>query len=554
MEQHVEPVQYLRALRQWWWVIVASVVVGVVLAVVVVPTSSTEYTATQTLLSLPTTDQNTSIPTLDQMAFLATRGEVPRLAAAKLAVNPASLVGKVTATADTVAGTLTIVATGGAPRETARVADAYANSLVKSIDDKAKSQFDSAVKAQQARVADVAAAIASLPAGPAGDVQRENLTQSLASETQSLSSLQGQGPATSGLQSVESAAATASGSGTSRKMRALIAAAVGLLIGTGLALLLTRFDTRLHSREAADEAFGYPIIGEIPILSRSESRKGPVVVHNDPDSPTAEAYRSLRSTLLLAPRSRRPAGELGANGALRWAAERTTDDHAHAIMVVSPGVGEGKSSCVANLAAAFGESGKRVIVLSCDLRRPAIDSYLAAPADAPGVTEVLADGKDLEAVVCATDVPGVQIVPSGRPIGNPGELLTHGEELLGAARLLADVVIVDTPPVLATDDMSAMIPLVDDVVIVCRSGSTGAEAARRSADRLNRLGAPIAGVVLVGAQSLPVVRGYYRAYVSKGAVHDARARNVPMDDPRDGDEADTADGTALPPESPPRGT
>ncbi len=205
---------------------------------------------------------------------------------------------------------------------------------------------------------------------------------------------------------------------------------------------------------------------------------------------------------------------------------RPADDHAHAVMVVSPSVGEGKSTCVANLAAAFGESGKRVIVLSCDLRRPAIDTYLGAPKDAPGVVEVLADGKDLAAVVCDTGIPNVRIVPSGRPISNPGELLTHGADLLGAARRMADIVVVDTPPVLATDDMSAMIPLVDDVVIVGRAGSTGTEAARRATERLTRLGAPIAGVVLVGAQSLPEVRGYYRAYVSKDA---ARSRPTPYE-------------------------
>ncbi len=200
-------------------------------------------------------------------------------------------------------------------------------------------------------------------------------------------------------------------------------------------------------------------------------------------------------------------------------------------MVVSPGVGEGKSTCAANLAAAFGESGKRVLVLSCDLRRPAIDAYLGAPPDAPGVSEVLADGKDLAAVVCDTNVPGVRIVPSGRPVSNPGELLTHGEDLLANARRLADVVIVDTPPVLATDDTSAMIPLVDDVVIICRAGSTGTEAARRTAERLNRLGAPVAGGVLVGAHSLPAVRGYYRAYVSKDAGARPRPAGVaPVDE------------------------
>jgi capsular exopolysaccharide synthesis family protein len=542
----VEPIQYLRALRQWWWVIIACTVVGVVLAVVVVPGSSNEYTASQTLLSVGSSsgDQSTSIPTLDQMSILVTRGEVPRLVTKELGTNPGALAA-VTATADSVGGTLTIEATGQNPNDTAAVANAYAKQLVASVDGKAKTEWDSQVATAQQRVEDDTARTAALPL-TATDAQRETLANQLSSDSQALSSLQGQGPPTSGLQSIESAVAVPSGSGTSRTMRALIAGVVGLLIGTGLALLLTRFDTRLHSREAVEDAFGFPVIGEVPIVSRAQNRKGTVTVHSDPDSPVAEAYRSLRSTLLLAPRSRRPAQEARTERAARGVPRRSADDHAHAIMVVSPGVGEGKSTCAANLAAAFGESGKRVLVLSCDLRRPAIDAYLGAPSDAPGISEVLADGKDLAAVICDTEIPGVRIVPSGRPVSNPGELLTHGEDLLANARRLADVVIVDTPPVLATDDTSAMIPRVDDVVIVCRAGSTGAEAARRTSERLNRLGAPVAGAVLVGAQSLPAVRGYYRAYVSKDAVG-ARPR-VAAVSPVDAEAALLDDGSSPRPD------
>ena len=485
--------------------------------------------------------QVSGIPSLDQMAILVTAGEVPRMVAAQLKTAPADLP-IVTATADSVGGTLTIEATGANPNQTAAAADAYAKQLIESIDGKAEEEWQAAVDKQEKRV-DGTSGRRRVPF-PLGDPQREHAPPNRSPRrTQALDTLEGAGPAKSGLQRLESAVAVASGSGTSKAKRALIAGAVGLLIGTGLALLLTRFDTRLHSREAADEAFGFPVIGEIPFMSRSQLRKGPVIVHDAPDSPPAEAYRSLRSTLLLAPRSRQSAGEVQADQVRRGAEARPADDHAQAVMVVSPGVGEGKSTCTANLAAAFGESGKRVIVLSCDLRRPAIDTYLGAPKDAPGVVEVLADGKDLAAVVCDTNIPNVRIVPSGRPISNPGELLTHGAALLGAARRMADIVVVDTPPVLATDDMSAMIPLVDDVVIVGRAGSTGTEAARHATERLNRLGAPIAGVVLVGAQSLPEVRGYYRAYVSKDSARSRPTPYQPVESgPAEGDPLDDAPG------------
>ncbi len=504
----MEPVQYLRALRQWWWVIAASVLVGVVLAVALIPGSTPEYTASQTLLQVSSSGEQGGVPTLEQMAFLVPRGDVLRAAALKLGVPPQQLAGRVTAVADPVGGTFTISAVGVNPTETAQVADAFASALISTVDDKAKEEYDDTL-AEAQRQAD--AAQQQYDAAPTSEVAQNTND----SAQQNLQTVRSQGPATSGLESVERARAAATGSGTSRTKRAAIAAAVGLLIGTGLALLLTRFDTRLHGREAVEEAFGFPVIGEIPLMSSRQLRRGKVVVHTHPDSPPAEAYRSLRSTLLLAPRGRRPAGDRGGRPRTVAYGVSPPAQGAHTVMVVSPGVGEGKSSCVANLAAAFAESGKRVLVLSCDLRRPALDTYLGVPERTPGVSEVLADGVPTASVVCHTSIPNVQIVPSGRPVSNPGEILTHGDVLLAAARLLADVVIVDTPPVLATDDMSAMVPLVDDVVIVCRAGATGTEAARRTAERLNRVGAPIAGIVLVGAQSLPAVRGYYRAYVSK---------------------------------------
>ena len=197
---------------------------------------------------------------------------MPAKVAAQLKTAPADLP-IVTATADSVGGTLTIEATGANPRETATVADAYAKQLVDSIDGKAEAEWQALVDKQQKRVDDVRAEIAALPVT---DPQRDTLTtETLASQQQALDSLEGAGPATSGLQKVDAAVAVASGSGTSKAKRALIAGAVGLLIGTGLALLLTRFDTRLHGREAADEAFGFPVIAEIPLMSPRSSARVP---------------------------------------------------------------------------------------------------------------------------------------------------------------------------------------------------------------------------------------------------------------------------------------
>jgi len=120
-------------------------------------------------------------------------------------------------------------------------------------------------------------------------------------------------------------------------------------------------------------------------------------------------------------------------------------------------------------------------------------------------------------------IPKVQVMASGRPVGNPGEVLTRGTKVLESARDSADVVLVDTAPILATDDASVLVARCDDVVVVCGAGRTTRTAARRTVERLTRLGASVAGVVLVRAEPYPTARAYYRAYVSKRGRRDKRA-------------------------------
>ena len=117
---------------------------------------------------------------------------------------------------------------------------------------------------------------------------------------------------------------------------------------------------------------------------------------------------------------------------------------------------------------------------------------------------------DLESVVRPTGVPGVSIVTSGAPVEHPGELLARGLDLVASARKLADIVIIDTAPLLATDDASVILPIVDDLVLVCKAGRTPIDAAVRTRELLARLEASVVGVVIIGADQLPSSRSYYR--------------------------------------------
>jgi len=166
--------------------------------------------------------------------------------------------------------------------------------------------------------------------------------------------------------------------------------------------------------------------------------------------------------------------------------------------VTSPGPADGKTFVAANLAAAFKELGKRVLVLSADLRKPSIHRQFGVPV-APGLADALADSNGRVVVdALPTKVESVRLVPSGRADGNPGELLASPRmtRVLEAARRMADVAVLDTSPILVGSDVAPLLTKVDAVVLVARANRTRAELAQRAGDVLRRLDAPVVGIAL----------------------------------------------------------
>jgi len=296
-----------------------------------------------------------------------------------------------------------------------------------------------------------------------------------------------------------------------------IAGFVGLLIGVGLALTLAHFDTRLRTKEAAEAAYGVPVLAEVPLLARRRRRARAIVALTEPFSLAAESYRGLRTSLLLGRAAHQGPGTSRRRGRARGSEQpREVPSHgSRVVLVTSATADEGKTTTAANLAAVFAEGGDAVVVVNCDLRRPALHEVFGLPEE-PGLSDVLHrdDGVRLTDAIQPTSVPGVQVITSGHPVANPGELLARGAEVVAAVREFADVVIIDTAPVLAASDVSALIPFVDDVVLVCRMGRTSTESARRTIELLGRLAAPVRGVTLIGS-TVPAARSYYSDYARR---------------------------------------
>jgi capsular exopolysaccharide synthesis family protein len=171
----------------------------------------------------------------------------------------------------------------------------------------------------------------------------------------------------------------------------------------------------------------------------------------------------------------------------------------HVILVVSPSDGEGRSTIVANLAAAFGDTGNDVLAVSCDFRRPTLHRLFDVP-DEHGLGELLrTDGPmSLDGYAYETYSAGVRVIPTGDTSTRVTELMGNGSigEFVRAARQDADVVVIDTPPMLVSSEPSFLFPEVDTVLVVARVAKTLPAEADRAREMLDRLGAPVVGVAL----------------------------------------------------------
>jgi capsular exopolysaccharide synthesis family protein len=183
------------------------------------------------------------------------------------------------------------------------------------------------------------------------------------------------------------------------------------------------------------------------------------------------------------------------------------------LVVTSASPSEGKTTTASNLAVAFAQQGMRVLLLDCDLRRARLHRIFGVSRE-PGLTEFVLGFSDEEAVTRATSVPGLYVIPSGKLPPNPAELL-GGESMRRALTALTegyDLIIVDTPPLLAAADAAILATLSDGVLLVLRAGSTENAAAQQSMQQLGAVGARVIGAVLNDPDAQVPKYGAYYSY------------------------------------------
>jgi capsular exopolysaccharide synthesis family protein len=183
------------------------------------------------------------------------------------------------------------------------------------------------------------------------------------------------------------------------------------------------------------------------------------------------------------------------------------------LQITSPNMGDGKSTLSANLAISIAQSGRKVVLVDADFRRPRLHRLFRVKAVA-GLATVIAGGAEPFACVQESGIGGLAVLPAGpRPL-NPAELLTSPrlEEVLEQLRERYDYVVVDTPPLLAVTDPCVIAPRVDGVLLNLRIGKNSRPAAERAREMLAALGAKVLGVVVngVGKEAGAAGFGYSR--------------------------------------------
>lgn len=292
------------------------------------------------------------------------------------------------------------------------------------------------------------------------------------------------------------------GSGTSatssKKVRLLAGLVIGLLLGVLIVLAREVLDKTLRSAARAEAHFRYPVLAEIPARPPTEAATGTRLdVVGDPSSPTAEAYRMLRMSVMFERLSPGLAPLDGfSDGTGAWplisgeAYKAPEAGTRQIILVVSAGNEETRSVVAANLGAAYGEAGQRVIVTSTG----DIGSGYAAGNIRNGTSGL--DLFELSAHLQPSSLANVSRLSLQPFVGTSGQLVTRAAEVLEAARGLADVIIVEAPPLLVVHHGEALVHSVDAVLVVGECGTTTIDQARRAGDILRRIGAPVLGVVL----------------------------------------------------------
>jgi capsular exopolysaccharide synthesis family protein len=295
-----------------------------------------------------------------------------------------------------------------------------------------------------------------------------------------------------------------------KKMNLIVGAFFGLVFGVGYAFTREFLDNTVKAVEHLENK-GLTILGIIPDMIGANPKKTigklttpskggtefkrRLMTYEDPKSPISESYRSLRTNVSYA---------------------STSDRKIKSLLISSSQPGEGKSTTTANLAIAFAQLRKKTLLVDADLRKPVQHNVFGHPRE-PGLSEYLiGDVSDLNLIIHPTKIENLSIITAGGLPPNPSELLGSGvmSRLVDQLEKDWDMVLFDSPPIVAVTDASMISAELDAIALVVKAGQTERSAVDRALDTIRNVKAPLIGAILNGAsqENLGGKYAYYYSY------------------------------------------
>ena len=274
----------------------------------------------------------------------------------------------------------------------------------------------------------------------------------------------------------------------------MVGMVMGLLGGLLLAFILEYQDSTISTQEEVERVLGLTVLGLLPMIKVGGSGDSPVrdlIVQSSPKSSVAECCRIIRTNLNFL----------------------ATEKPQNILLVTSAGPQEGKTTSLVNVGVTVAQSGKRVLLIDTDLRRPRLHRSFKIPNDV-GLTTLISDGGPVDKEIKSTEVPGLFVLPSGPIPPNPAELL-HTERFKAILKELSgkfDRIMLDSPPIGAVSDALVLSSMVDGVLLVLKAFQTDRGLARQTLRALRDVRAKLLGGILNNVDLDKRQYGYYQGY------------------------------------------
>ena len=493
---------YLRILGGRKQLIVVVVLLVVVPAVVFSLLQTPQYEGRAELLLQPRSSETLFDPNTGARADPArqVQNEIRILSSAPVRAAVREQLGsapKVKATAIGATDLIRVAARNTDPQRAATLANTYSNAY---IDYRRKQAVDDVLASSQqvqGKITELQRQIDSAPAG----AQRDSLIEAQSLFKRTLDQLQVDGALKQGGAQLVTPAEVPTNPVAPQPVRtAVLALGLGLVLGFSLAVLREFLDDSIKTKDEFERvAQGVPVLGLIPVISSWRGKETPYLVSlDDPTSPAAEAYRTLRTSVQF----------IGLDQPMRT------------LQVTSANPQEGKTTTLANLAVALARSGSTVAIVCCDLRRPRVHEFFGLRNEV-GFTSVLLGKVGLAgAMQEVPDQARLSLLASGPLPPNPSELLSSKRtvEVLGSLQAEYDIVLVDAPPVLPVTDALVLSGRVDATLLVAVAGATTRKEAARAVELLHQVDAPLVGAVLNGVDTEGSYGYAYQSYRYESSV------------------------------------